>query len=108
MTEEKKAEFKWSDGETWTTTVIGGKKECQWVIVEFLLKSGELYPDPYIKMEFECVAWKEEYKTTNLIGDCNNGLRRLDPNSQKTDYCHWAVWSGITRLEDIIKYGEVV
>ena len=54
-TEEGQKVFKWFDGETWTETVVAD--DCGWLVVEFRARSGEFYPDPYVKMDVQCVAW---------------------------------------------------
>ena len=53
--EEGQRLFKWFDGETWTETVVAD--DCGWLVVEFRARSGEFFPDPYVKMDVQCVAW---------------------------------------------------
>ena len=84
--------------------------DCKWVLVEFLRRSGEFYPAPYIKMDVECVAWKahdDQDATPPLIARCDTHLRHTGDGMRAT-YCRRAAASGITRAEDMFRYGKQV
>ena len=81
--------------------------DCKWVVVEFLRRSGEFYPDPYIKMDVECIAWRAHDDQDALLARCGEGLRRTG-DSMTSTWCRRAAASGITRAEDILRYGKQV
>ena len=98
--------FRYYDGARWKKEVV--TDDCKWVLVEFLLRSGEFYPEPYIKMDLQCVTWKtpEEQDTVqDLKRKCMDGLRN-PRDLERNLYCDKAIESGMPRAEDIISYGE--
>ena len=108
MDSDKKHHWTWSDGETWTKTVF--ENGCKWVIVEFALKSGEIYPDPHLKMEARCVYWKtlEDWEDKPVRKEkCKKALRNSGDGA-KDNFCQQAVDCVVKRIEDIVKYGETV
>ena len=104
---QKRNWFRWWDGNKLTVTDLGDA--CEWAVVEFALKGGDIHPDPYITMEVQCIAWQphEDTEGDTLHSKCITGLSSLETHA-KPKYCGNAMRSGITRAEDILRYGKQV
>ena len=111
MDSKKEDMFVWFDGaKTIQTKFTDVDDKCNWVIVEFIHKSEEIHSDPHIQMEMQCVAWKphaDQEETPSLLDRCREGLMNHGDNGTNF-WCQKALGTGISRYEDLIRYGESV